>query len=158
MFLLCNDCWAIGKDYNLRKHFLTKHCEFDQTFPPGSDVGQIKILCLNENYEHYRVVFSRPCSGQQRATAASLRVTWILGKKKEPFYRFIAGLHEVITDNKMKEQVLASVKSILMSDVSTGRRMDVLPSEVFETFLTQLMKAKVMSSAVDESTDISDTA
>uniref|UniRef100_A0A3Q3B518 HAT C-terminal dimerisation domain-containing protein n=1 Tax=Kryptolebias marmoratus TaxID=37003 RepID=A0A3Q3B518_KRYMA len=165
MCLLCNECCAIGKDYNLRRHFLTKHCGFDQTFPPGSDVRQKKILCLKENYEHSRVVFSRSCSSQQRATAASLRVAWILGKKKQPFTDsetfkecFIAALDEVVTDNKMKEQVLASVKSIPMSDTSTGRRMDVLASEVFETLLTRLRKAKVMSLAVDESTDISDTA
>ncbi len=53
---------------------------------------------------------------------------------------------------------MSCIKSMLMSDTSTARRVDVLATDVFETLLDRLRKADFMSMAVDESTDNSDTA
>lgn len=65
---------------------------------------------------------------------------------------------QVVTDDKVKDQVMSSIKSIPMSDTTTARRMDVLATDVFETLLSELRKADVISLAVDESTDNSDVA
>ena len=53
---------------------------------------------------------------------------------------------------------MATIKSIPMSDTTTGRRVDDLATDIFETLLARLKEADFMSLAVDESTDNSDTA
>lgn len=163
--LLCNTVNAVAKDYNLKRHFTTTHGKFDENYPLGSDIRKEKIKKLSESYEHARKKITQTCSVQQKATAASLRVAWILGKNKKPFTDsemikecILAAVEEVITEDKVREQVMSCIKSIPMSDTTTARRMDVLATNVFETLLDQLRKADVMSLAVDESTDNSDTA
>ncbi|KAF3841488.1 hypothetical protein F7725_007350 [Dissostichus mawsoni] len=107
----------------------------------------------------------RACTDQERATAASLRVAWILGKNKRPFTDaetvkecMLASIEEVVADEKIRKSVIDSIKNIPISDTSTSRRVETLASDVFEILLDKLRKAEVMSLAIDESTDSSDVA
>ncbi len=59
---------------------------------------------------------------------------------------------------KPEKSVLDSVVQIPISVTSTMRRVETLALEVFEMLLHKLRKAEVMSLAVDESTDNSDSA
>ena len=164
MCLLCNTVSAVAKEYNVRRHFAT-HDTFDDQNPPGSDIRKEKIQKLSENYDNARKKITNACTAQQKATAAYLRVAWILGKNKKPFTEsemikkcILAAVEEVVTEDKVREQVMSCIKSIPMSDTTTGRRMDILATNVFDTLLDQLRKADFMSLAVDESTDNSDIA
>uniref|UniRef100_A0A8C5ET12 HAT C-terminal dimerisation domain-containing protein n=1 Tax=Gouania willdenowi TaxID=441366 RepID=A0A8C5ET12_GOUWI len=44
--LICNECLAVSKEYNLRRHFNTTHAKFNTTFPPGSAARKQKISGL----------------------------------------------------------------------------------------------------------------
>uniref|UniRef100_A0A3B5B1D1 HAT C-terminal dimerisation domain-containing protein n=1 Tax=Stegastes partitus TaxID=144197 RepID=A0A3B5B1D1_9TELE len=90
-------------------------------------------------------------SGSTQATAASLRVSWILAKKKRPFTD-----SETVKDFKMS--VTSAIKQVLLSDTSNIDRVDILATDVFETLVKELRKADHMAAAVDESTDRPDTA
>lgn len=83
--LICNECLAVCKEYNLRRHFNTTHANFNATFPPDSGARRQKISGLTSCYEQRRRMLFRVCMDEERATAALLRVAWILGKKKKPF-------------------------------------------------------------------------
>ena len=105
------------------------------------------------------------CTQQEKATAASLRVAWILPKKKRPFTEsetikecMLVVLEEVVRDKKMKSEVIESVEQVPISDTSTMRRVELLGIHVFENLLVSLKKAEFISLAIDESTDIRDTA
>lgn len=163
--LLCSECISVCKEYNLRRHFKTSHANFDTTFPLGSDARRQKILGLSSCYEKRRRTLYGACTEQERANSASLRVAWILGKKKRPFTEaetvkdcMLASIEEVVTDEKTRKSLLDSIKKIPLSDTSAIRRVEILASDVFETLLDALRKAPVMSLAVDESTDNSDVA
>lgn len=163
--LLCNESIAVSKEYNLRRHFNTKHSNFNTNYPEGSDARRQKVQSLTANYEQRRAILARSCSEQERTTTASLRVTWILAKKKKPFTDaetvkecMLAVLDDVVTDEKVKNSVITSIRKIPMSDTTTIRRVEALATDVFETLLDKLKKAEVMSLAVDESTDGSDVA
>jgi len=163
--LICNECLSVCKEYNLRRHFKTAHANFDATFPAGSDARRQKILGLTSCYDQRRSSLFRACTDQERATAASLRVAWILGKKKRPFTDaetvkecMLASIEEVVADEKIRKSVIDSIKNIPISDTSTSRRVETLASDVFEILLDKLRKAEVMSLAIDESTDSSDVA
>lgn len=75
---------------------------------------------------------------RQSSMAASLRAAWILSKKKRPFTDsetvkecMLAAVEEVVADPKVKDQVITSIKSIPLSDTTTGRRVELLATELF---------------------------
>ena len=120
---------------------------------------------LLASYNRSCATMMRTCTAQERATAASLRVSWILAKKKRPFTDsetmkecMLAVVNEVINDDKVKTSVTSAIKNVPLSDTSNIRRVQLLATDVFETLLEDLKKADVMSIAVDESTDKTDTA
>uniref|UniRef100_A0AAY5KR19 HAT C-terminal dimerisation domain-containing protein n=1 Tax=Esox lucius TaxID=8010 RepID=A0AAY5KR19_ESOLU len=162
--LLCTECISVCKEYNLRRHFKTTHANFDTTFPLGSDARRHKICGLTSCYEQRRRTLFRACTEQERAMSASLRVAWILGKKKREFTDaetvkecMLASIEEV-TDEKTQNSLIDSIKKIPLSDTSTIRRKETLALDICETLLDKLRKAELMSLAVDESTDNSNLA
>uniref|UniRef100_A0A8C1IF94 HAT C-terminal dimerisation domain-containing protein n=1 Tax=Cyprinus carpio TaxID=7962 RepID=A0A8C1IF94_CYPCA len=149
MCLICIECIAVFKDYNVRRNHIEKHQTFHTNFPKGSQERVAKVQSLIP----------------ERATAASLRVSWILAKKKRPFTDsetvkdcMLAVVDEVINDDKIKTSVASAIKNVPLSDTSNIRRVEILAADVYETLLGDLMKADTMSIAVDESTDKTDTA
>uniref|UniRef100_A0A3Q0T044 SPIN-DOC-like zinc-finger domain-containing protein n=1 Tax=Amphilophus citrinellus TaxID=61819 RepID=A0A3Q0T044_AMPCI len=163
--LVCFDICSVNKEYNVRRHFKTVHTNCDKDYPPCSNLRRTKIKTLTENYQKSSAIFTRTCTLQQRATVGSLRIAWILTKKKRPFTDaetvkecIQAAVDEVVTDDKVKQQVISSIKTIPLSDTTAGRRVEILATDVFDTLLVQLRKAEFISLAVDESTDNSDTA
>lgn len=100
------------KDYNLRRHHVEKHPNFRVTFPEGSTERAEKVQSLIAAYTRSSSTLVRACTSQERATAASLRVAWILAKKKMPFTDSetvkdctLAMVEEVISDEKIKTNV-----------------------------------------------------
>lgn len=165
MCLLCFDVCFVNKEYNVRRHFKTTHQTFDNEFPPASTARQTKVRALIQSYERSSTTLFRALNMRQSSMAASLRAAWILSKKKRPFTDsetvkecMLAAVEEVVADPKVKDQVITSIKSIPLSDTTTGRRVELLATEVFDTLLSRLKAAEVMSLAVDESTDNADVA
>lgn len=85
MCLLCYDFCSVNKEYNFKRHFSTTHGSFDNEFPLGSEARRTKLKTLIQNYERSSTTLFRACHLRQNAMAASLRVAWILAKKKRPF-------------------------------------------------------------------------
>ena len=165
MCLLCNERVAVNKEYNVRRHHEQRHRTFRVNFPEGSQQRTLKVQRLIASYNRSSSTLVRTCTAQWRATAASLRVSWILAKKKRPFTDsetmkdcMLAVVDEVINDNTIKTSVTSAIRNVPLSDTSNIRRVEILATDVFETLLGELKKADVMSIAVDESTDRSDTA
>ncbi len=165
MCLICNECIAVLKDYNMRRHHVEKHQTFHTNFPEGSQERAAKVQSLIASYNRSSTTMVRSFTAQERATAASLRVSWILAKKKRPFTDsetvkdcMLAVVDEVINDDKIKTSVASAIKNVPLSDTSNIRRVEILAADVYETLLGDLMKADTMSIAVDESTDKTDTA
>ena len=79
-----------------------------------------------------------PEGSQERAAAASLRVSWILAKIKRPFTVsgtvkdcMLAIVDQVINDNKMKTNVTPAIKNVSLSDTSNIHRVDIQALDVF---------------------------
>ena len=122
MCLICNECVAVLKDYNVRRHHIDKHSKFRSSFPEGSQDRAAKIQSLLASYNRSCATMMRTCTAQERATAASLLVSWILAKKKRPFTDsetvkecMLAVVNEVINDDKVKTSV-TSIKNVPLSD------------------------------------------
>ncbi|KAM3833953.1 protein FAM200A-like [Diretmus argenteus] len=103
-------------------------------------------------------------SAQERATAASLQVSWALAKAKKPFADAelikkcaidMAG--QVLShDDKNKKIVVELLKQVPLSDNTATRRVEVLAEDCFSNLLTDLKKAEAISLAIDSSCDRTD--
>uniref|UniRef100_A0A3Q1CR85 HAT C-terminal dimerisation domain-containing protein n=1 Tax=Amphiprion ocellaris TaxID=80972 RepID=A0A3Q1CR85_AMPOC len=162
--LICHESLSVIKEYNLRRHYTEKLQSFGAQFPEGTPERASKVQSLLAKYHRSSSSIVRACTAQERATLASLRVV-DLTRKKRPFTDsetvkdcMLAVINEVINDEKMKVTITSAIKSIPLSDTSNIRRVEILATEVFDSLLKDLKKTPVMSIAVDESTDMSDTA
>ena len=165
MCVICNECVSVLKEYNIRRHYEQNHQSFAKSYPIDSSVRSAKIESLKAAYTKGNRMFTNAVSQQEKCTLASLRVAWILAKKKRPFTDaetlkdcMLAVINEVITDEKTKSTVITSVQQVPLSDTTTSRRVDVLGSAVFDIICQELKRVEVMSLAVDESTDATDQA
>lgn len=163
--LLCNESVAVAKEYNVKRHFTTKHSSFSAQYQEGSVERQRKIDRLVTSFEQSQRAIGGFCTEQERAFIASLRVAWILTRKKRPFTEsetikdcMLAVVDEMIVDQKMKDHVSSSIKKVPLSDTSALRRVDLLAKDVFDKLLENIQKTELMSIAIDESTDTTDVA
>uniref|UniRef100_A0A3Q0RPI0 SPIN-DOC-like zinc-finger domain-containing protein n=1 Tax=Amphilophus citrinellus TaxID=61819 RepID=A0A3Q0RPI0_AMPCI len=140
--LICNESLSVLKEYNIRRHHVEKHRAFGTAFPEGTEERVTKVQI-------------KTFTAQERATAASLRVSWNSAKKKRPFTDaetvrdcMIAILDEVIHDDKIKASVTSAVKSVPLSDTSNMRRVEILATDVFEALLSDLKKVETVNRIV----------
>ncbi len=74
--LLCKQTRSGFKRSNLERHFQTTHTQFNESYPPGSELRKRKIEQL----------YNRTTSTAERLTEASFEIAWILARgKKKPF-------------------------------------------------------------------------
>ncbi len=163
--LICMQTVAVCKAENLKRHFNTMHsASFTANYPAKSEQRKQKIANMITSYKHSVSTMSKSTSAQERATAASLQVTWNLAKAKKPFADAdlikkcaidMAG--EVLShDEKNKKTVVELLKQVPLSANTATRRVEVLAEECFSSLLTDLTTAEAMSLAIDSSCDRTD--
>ena len=163
--LICKEAVSVKKEYNVKRHHETKHASFVKEFPLKSARRAEKIQKLIAGYDGSRLMMTNTFSHQERATEASLRVSYILAKKKRPFTDsdtmkecMIEVLKAVLPDEKVKSTVVSAVQKVPLSNDTNARRVDLLSEDVFNTLLVRVKQADFISIAVDESTDRKDRA
>ena len=163
--LICNETLLIVKEYNFRRHFETRHPSFNNLYPIKSSSRQSKIDSATNSLFKRQAMMTKSTLKQEKATAASYRVEWILGSKKKPFMDseivkecMMAVIEEMVTEEKVKSSLVDDVKQIPLSDTTAMRRIHVLGQEVKNLVIAGLHKVEYFSLAVDESTDRTDIA
>lgn len=106
MCLICNERIAVLKEYNIWRHHNEKQQSFQINYPEGLQEMSAKVQSLMESYSRSCAMMVRSSTAQERAPAASLRVSWILAKKR-PFtdletMKECMAVVEVIQDEKLK--------------------------------------------------------
>ncbi|KAL0161498.1 hypothetical protein M9458_045223 [Cirrhinus mrigala] len=164
MCLICNETVAIIKSGNVKRHYETKHAHFEQNYPQNTELRTTKINQLKSSYEATSSVIVRSATQQERATEASLRVAWVLGKNKKPFSDaeiVKECMSEVVTalfEGTQKDEISQKISQIPCSDSTAARRTEILAVDLLEQLSSAVKKAKFISLAVDESTDSTDNA
>lgn len=164
--LKCQETVSVCKVANIRRHFDTKHAaKFNADFPPGSTARRSEIETLKTSYAGSTKILTAAATAQEKATAASLRVMFALGKKRKSFMdaeMVKEGAIEMVTElfagDKIKEEIINRMKQVPLSDTSGGRKVEVLFDDCFSALLAELKKTDYMSLAIDESTDVTDMA
>ena len=63
-----------------------QHCSFEEEFPPNSERRTQEIKSLKRLYQGSSKIHVKSMTQQQIATECLLRVAWVLGKHKKPFF------------------------------------------------------------------------
>uniref|UniRef100_A0A8C5FQQ1 DUF4371 domain-containing protein n=1 Tax=Gadus morhua TaxID=8049 RepID=A0A8C5FQQ1_GADMO len=152
--LICNEAVAVCKEYNIRRHHETKHGQFKNAYPPGTEVRTNKIKALEAGYAHSNKILVRSFTEQQRVTSASLKAAWVTDA--EVFKEVMVAVLEELATDKSMDGVIASVKQMPLSARSASRRIESLSDDVRGSIMSGLSQANYFSVAIDESTDNTD--
>uniref|UniRef100_A0A3B5B1J7 DUF4371 domain-containing protein n=1 Tax=Stegastes partitus TaxID=144197 RepID=A0A3B5B1J7_9TELE len=160
MCLICQMTAAVCEIANIKQHYDKKHASFSAAFPVGSTARKDKTAALKSSYSIISTIFPTTTTSAEKATTASLRVTWELAKKSESFMD--AELVKVCTLGVVEELLEADNHKdddqVHLSDLTAARRLETLYETRFSTLLNELKCCvDYMSVAVDESTDATDT-
>ena len=157
---------SVCKVDNVRRHFDGKHAaKYNADYPTGSTARRSQIEKLKKSYDSSTTIITTAATAQEKATAASLRVMFALGKKGKPFLDAemvkegaIEMVAELFAGEKMQEEIINRMKQVPLSDTTGCRRVEVLFEDCISVLLDELKSTDYMSLAMDESTDATDTA
>ncbi|UYV64743.1 EPM2AIP1 [Cordylochernes scorpioides] len=155
--LICNESIAVLKEYNMKRHYETKH---SQNYSKYTGIVRTeKFEALKRGLKSQQSLFTKVKTEQEAATRASFRVALEIAKRGKPF-----------TDGEMiKECIIAVVeemcpekvnllKTVSMSANTVARRVENIAENISSQLLDKNGHVEWFSLALDESTDVSDTA
>lgn len=155
--LICNEAVAVLKEYNLRRHYLTKHLE-----KYGKVTGQLRsdnIEKLKRNLAGQQNIFLKRNADAESIVRAGYAVSKKLAEHSKPF-----------SEGEFVKECLLEVANILcpenskkfeqisLSRRTVTRRIDLMAENIKATLSNTVGNCVSFSIALDESTDISDTA
>ena len=154
--LICRHSTSIFKSYNLKRHFEQKHYNYKKY---TEDERKVKLGILKAGLTVEQNIFHKKTIQSNAIVNASMRISHIIGKNMKPFSdgqyikECLVAVAEEIIPKKVK-----IFSQISLSHQTVARRIDNISNEICST-LNMVSKGFVyFSLALDETTDIKDTA
>jgi len=155
--LLCRECVSVFKEYNLKRHHQTKHLDFGHNLT--NEERKRKCQELVNNLKKQQTVFTKQSLIQDAATEASLVLSQKIVKRNKPFSdgEFIK---ECLSDaaNIMCPEQKTKFDSISLSRRTVVRRVEKISDNLMHQLRDASKDFLWYSLALDESTDVQDTA
>lgn len=154
--LICREVVAVCKEYNVRRHYETKHkgyLKFDE------EVKKSKLKELNSQLKAQQTMFGAALQQPSNIVKASYSVSFVIAKKMKPFAdgEFVKEcLEAVVKDILPDKRKLFS--NLSLSRQTVCRRISDISNEIIVKLRDKIQDFKYFSLAFDESTDISDSA
>lgn len=154
--LLCNESISVMKEFNRKRHYSTKHATLH------SLTGQLrtdKIQKLTANLEKQQQMFHKQRTQLDNVVKASFIVSSKLAKALKPFAEgeFIKEcmleVCSILCPEKKNE-----FEKISLSRRTVVRRIEMMANDIKTTLTDRMAGFESFSIALDESTDLSDTA
>ena len=155
--LICNESISVLKEYNVKRHYETKHAREYVTYQ--GQFRKDKILELKKNLTKQHHIFKNFGGQSESSVKASYKVSEIIAKKSKPFSdgEFIKeclnSVAEIICPDKTEQ-----ISKISLSHQTIARRIVDLSSSIENQLILRASNFKFYSLALDESTDATDTA
>ncbi|CAI9725739.1 transcription factor II-I repeat domain-containing 2-like [Octopus vulgaris] len=155
--LICSETVAVFKEYNLKRHFQTKHANFGHNL--SKQELQKKANDLTKRLKQQQNVFDKTSSLQRNATKASFILANKIAKQNKSFAE-AEFIKDCMVDavSVVCSEVKSKVEAISLSRRTIVRRIDAIAVNIHEQLLTASGRFQWFSIALDESTDIQDTA
>lgn len=157
MCLICQETISVPKEYNVKRHFLTKHGDrYD------SLTGQVRldrVNSLQQSVVGQQSLFTAVSKSSEASTKVSFLLAEAIAKRGKAFSdgEFVKECLGLFTSVVCPEKK-SEVEKISLSHQTVARRVDELSSNIEGSLAKRLAECEFYSLALDESTDISDTA
>ncbi|KFM72946.1 General transcription factor II-I repeat domain-containing protein 2, partial [Stegodyphus mimosarum] len=155
--LICNESIAVLKEYNIKRHYETKH--FQNYSKYTGSLRTEKFEAMKRGLKSKQSSFTKLKTEQEAATRASFRVALEIAKRGKPF-----------TDGEMIKECIIAVaeemcpekvnllKTVSMSANTVALRVENIAENISSQLFDKNGHVEWFSLALDESTDVSDTA
>ena len=155
--LICNQPVSEFKEYNIKKHYVSRHSSAYEKYQ--NEFRQDKVKELTKVLRGQQMVLSKVSLQQQSVVKASYLVAEIIAKKSKPFANgeFIKECIVRVADVICPEKKETFAK-IYLSRQTTTRRVEEHGNSIEETLIAKARKFSSYSLALDESTDVRSTA
>ncbi|KAI6652455.1 General transcription factor II-I repeat domain-containing protein 2A-like [Oopsacas minuta] len=155
--LICQEKIAVFKEYNIKRHYSTKHADTFDTL-----TGQVRIDRVNllkDSINSQQSFFKAVKLSSETATKISFLITEAIAKSGKPLSEgeFVKDCLDIFTSVACPNKK-SIVESISLSHQTVARRVDDLSSNIEISLIKRLNACKFYNLALDESTDVSDTA
>ncbi|PNF18344.1 hypothetical protein B7P43_G13898 [Cryptotermes secundus] len=156
--LICNETIAVYKEYNISRHFISKHKNANYGAMTEDERKQ-KAEDLRKKLSGQQSIFKKVNSSQKAATHAGYVVAYSIAKS-----------NKALSDGEFVKHCMLKVCDILCPDktkdfetVSLSRktvtsRIEVIDKNILSQLESRIGQFKFCSITMDESTDINDTA
>ena len=155
--LICNEVISVFKEFNLRRHYDTKHkIEFDQF---KCQFRQNKVDSLKKSLEAQQNVFKKCKDQNSSLVKASLHISHLIAKHNKPFTdgEFIKKCILVAVDEICPEKK-NFFENLSLSAHTIVRRIENISTNIFDKLKENSAQFEYFSLALDESNDITSTA
>ncbi|KAL4101254.1 hypothetical protein QTP88_021274 [Uroleucon formosanum] len=157
MCIIYKETIAVLKEYNIKRHYETKHKDKFKNLEGKERVEKFNFLKKNLNFQQN--IFKKKCEQNVSTVCATYRVAQLIAKESKSFSdgEFVKKcmlyvIDEICPENKcLFEQVSLSRQTII-------RRIEDLGLNLFEQVQDRVKHFQYFSIALDESTDMVDTA
>jgi len=76
--LICKESISVNKEYNVKRHYESKHSDYNTKNPARSTERQKRVDFLKSELSRQQTIFSKAHTVQKKAYVASLKVAWTL--------------------------------------------------------------------------------
>lgn len=164
--LICKESISVNKEYNVKRHYESRHAEYNTKYPVKSTERQKRVDFLKSELTRQQTIFSKAQTVQKKAYVASLKVAWTLCKHKKPFsdVDVVKECFSEVTstlfsdDKKMQDRVRAEFNAVSLSRRCITRRADEINVDIEDQLKEDITRCQFYSLCLDESCDITDIA
>jgi len=159
--LICGFSASVLKKYNLERHFNSGHADLVNKYPMDSDLRRDFIAKKEKGMISQQSLFSKVVDHNRSTVVASYEIALLLAKKKKPFTdgeEIVKPVLDIAARMLGDKKMEAKFKEISLSNNTMTRRIEELANDISEQIGFHASNCKFFSLAMDESTDISDTA
>ncbi|XP_041858599.1 general transcription factor II-I repeat domain-containing protein 2-like isoform X2 [Melanotaenia boesemani] len=155
--LICKQKIAVLKEYNLRRHYETRH--FHQLSKYAGEERKVKARDLLSKLTSQQRTLLQPSTVQESATRASYRISSIIVRSGRPFAvgDFVKQCLTVAAETVCPNQTRA-LSQISLSRNTLARRVEDMAEDVRGQIVQRASHFSAFSIACDESMDITDSA
>lgn len=155
--LICNESVAVMKEYNIKRHYDTKHSGKYSALEGHFRSDKVNELKSKINCQ--QSLFTRANKESENSVRVSYMIAEKIAKRGKPFAdgEFVKECLQSAVDVLCPSQAQA-ISNISLSGVTIARRVEDLATDIFNKLKSKCKKFEFYSVAMDESTDATDTA
>ncbi|XP_078495358.1 general transcription factor II-I repeat domain-containing protein 2-like [Ciona intestinalis] len=155
--LVCKQAISVLKEYNLKRHYETKHLEKFKHLVGDDRIAKYKSL--ETSYKSQTNMFKKLSSESEATVMASYVVSYNIARRSRPFIEgeFVRDCMLQVVELLCPEQ-RSKFANISLSNNTVTRRIEDIGNDIDLQMNELLENFTYFSIALDESTDLSDTA